>query len=436
MSSLQQGSLNFNKSLSFNFKGGNLSSDSGLLLVRSFVENLGLRPLLKKTFNKSIDRRHTYASIVEQLIYTTIAGYRSDDASDDLRYDPVFTGILDKDALASQPTISRCINSLDEQAIETFNRLLEILFEKANPQRSTKHLVLDLDSTLFQTFGKQEQSAYNFHYSACGYHPLMLFNGLNGDLMKMELRNGSIYTSNNIKEFLKPVLKWLDRTYPKAHILVRADSGFATPQLYDLCEEYGVDFIIRLKSNATLKKYSDETLHSFINTYGRDYSKHHVMYEEFHYQAKSWQMPQRVICRVERAAGELLPRATFITTTLKAEPNVVVKTYNKRGNMENFIKEAKIDFSMDSASHSSFMANACKSLIKALAYNIVNIMKRTVLPKDRKSSRMLSIRADLIKIACKAATSARRTVFKLCSSSPFQETFCLIMRNIENLRFA
>ena len=207
MSSLQQGTLNCNKSLSFNFKGGNLSSDSGLLLVRSFVEILGLRPLLQNFFKDSACRHHTYASIIEQLIYTTIADYQSDDASDYLRHGPVFTGILDKDALASQPTVSRCINSLDEKAIEDFNRLLEILFKKANPPCSTKYLVLDLDSTPFQTFGKQEQSAYNFHYSACGYHPLMLFNGLNGDFMKMELRNGSIYISSNIKEFLKPVLK-------------------------------------------------------------------------------------------------------------------------------------------------------------------------------------------------------------------------------------
>lgn len=434
MSSLQQSTLNFNKNLSFNFKGGNLTSDSGLLLVRSFVEKLGLRPLLQDFFKDSACRHHTYASIIEQLIYTIIAGYPSDDASDHLRHDPIFTSILDKNALASQPTVSRCINSLDDQAIEAFNRLFEILFEKANPPRSTKCLVLDLDSTLFQTFGKQEQSAYNFHYSACGYHPLMLFNGLNGDLMKMELRNGSIYTSNNIKEFLCPVLKWLDRAYPKAHILVRADSGFATPQLYDLCNEYGADFVIRLKSNATLKKHSDETLCSFMETYGHDYTKCHVKYEAFHYQAKSWQHPQRVICRVERSAGELLPRATFIITTLKAEPKMIVKTYNKRGNMENFIKEAKIDFSMDSASHSSFMANAVKSLIKALAYSIVNTMKRTVLPKDRKFSRMLSIRADLIKIACKAVTSARRTVFKLCSSSPFSDMFYQTMQNIENLR--
>lgn len=347
MSSLQQGKLNFNKSLSYNFEGGHLSSDSGLLIVRSFIEKMGLKPLLEDSFNDSADRYHSYGSIVEQLIYTIIAGYPTDDASDSLRYDPVFTSILDKNVLASQPTISRFINNMDNNAIEAFNKLLEILFEKGNPPNATNQIVLDLDSTLFKTFGKQDGSDYNYHYDAKGYHPLMLFNGLNGDLIKVELRGGSVYTSNNIKAFLEPVFRWLEETYPSTHILVRADSGFATPELYNLCQAYGADFVIRLKANATLKKYTEESISTFMNTYGADYGKHHVMYDEFPYQAKSWQAPLRVICRIERAAGELLPRATFIVTTLKAEPKLVVRAYNKRGNMENFIKEAKIDFSME-----------------------------------------------------------------------------------------
>ncbi len=160
------------------------------------------------------------------------------------------------------------------------------------------------------------------------------------------------------------------------------------------------------------------------------------MYDDFLYQAQSWSRPLRVVCRVERAALELHPRTTFIVTTLKATPKTIVKAYNKRGNMENFIKESKIDFFMESASHSSFVSNAVKTMIKALAYSLINIMKRKVLPKDRATSRMLSIRADLIKIACKTVTSARKTVFKLCSSSPFQEVFHQIMRNIDKLHFS
>nr|WP_094763077.1 transposase [Dethiosulfatibacter aminovorans] len=161
----------------------------------------------------------------------------------------------------------------------------------------------------------------------------MLFNGINGDIMKVELREGSVYTSNNIKEFLEPVLKWLEAKYPQTQLLVRADSGFATPDLYNLCEEYGVSFVIRLKSNSVLKKLSKDLADEFWKTLGNDYSKNHVMYDEFYYQANSWQKPLRVICRLERAAGELLPRITFIVTTIKVFSNAVVKAYNKRGTL-------------------------------------------------------------------------------------------------------
>ena len=43
--------------------------------------------------------------------------------------------------------------------------------------------------------------------------------------------------------------------------------------------------------------------------------------------------------------------------------------------MENFIKEAMMDFFMDTSSHSSLTANTVKKLIKAFVYNIINIMK-------------------------------------------------------------
>ncbi len=234
---------------------------------------------------------------------------------------------------------------------------------------------------------------------------------------------------------MEPVLKWLENAYPNTQIFVRADSVFSTLELYYLCDAYDASFLIRLKANATLKKYAEDALSTFTETYASDYTKHHVMYDEFPYQAGSWKAPLRVICRIERAAGELLPRATFVVTTLKAEAKVIVKTYNKRGNMENFIKEAKIDFSMETVSHCSFTANAVKCLTKALAYSIVNGMKCTATSKDRKSSRMLSIRTDLVKIACRVVVSARRTTFKLCSSSPFKDVFYQVMQSIEKLQF-
>ena len=230
------------------------------------------------------------------------------------------------------------------------------------------------------------------------------------------------------------MFKWLTEKYPSATIVLRGDSGFASSEIYDLCHKYNVEILIKLKSNAILKKLSDYVVSEFMNEFGLDYSKYHVMYDEFDYKADSWSNPLRVICKVERDSGQLLPRVNFIATTFNSEPKNIVRAYNKRGNMENFIKEAKLDFFMDTSSHSSFTANAAKMLIKALAYNIINIMKRAVFPVDMHKSRLSSIRTSIIKIACRCIKTGRKIHFKLCSSSPYQNQFNTIIKNIEYFR--
>ena len=75
---------------------------------------------------------------------------------------------------------------------------------------------------------------------------MVLYDGLTGDLMKFMLRKGSEYTSTGVVNFLEPVLISLQKAYPEAMILVRGDSGFAVPDLYDLCEKYGVHYLFKL----------------------------------------------------------------------------------------------------------------------------------------------------------------------------------------------
>ena len=110
MSSLLEKSLNFKRNVKINFDGGNLTSDSGLILYKEFDERIGFSRTIKDIFyvnDKINHRKHKNEDILLQKIYQLIAGYTTDDNSDELRYDPALTTILDKNALASQPTISR-----------------------------------------------------------------------------------------------------------------------------------------------------------------------------------------------------------------------------------------------------------------------------------------------------------------------------------------
>ena len=48
---------------------------------------------------------------------------------------------------------------------------------------------------LFGTYGKQEGEGFNFHYQAHGYHPLLCYDGLTGNLIKAELRDGTLHST-------------------------------------------------------------------------------------------------------------------------------------------------------------------------------------------------------------------------------------------------
>ena len=54
------------------------------------------------------------------MIYMIIAGYFKDDTSDEITNDPVFKAVLNKGTLASQPTISRFHNRMDEDSLNQF----------------------------------------------------------------------------------------------------------------------------------------------------------------------------------------------------------------------------------------------------------------------------------------------------------------------------
>ncbi|BAM46842.1 transposase [Amphibacillus xylanus] len=178
-----------------------------------------------------------------------LSGYHTDDHADELKYEPMFTTILDKRRLASQPTLSRLNQKFDQETMKQLQQVNQKLNRRIQTIQPSEHFVFDLDSAIFTTCGHQYGTDYNAHYQTNGYHPLVLFDGLTGDCIKAALRAGNVYTSRNVVSFVGPVIKEYKKINPSATIAVRGDSGFAVPALYELCEEHELKYAIRLKSN-------------------------------------------------------------------------------------------------------------------------------------------------------------------------------------------
>ena len=89
--------LESNRQIKINFYGGDLSSDAGLLLIKEFISKLGIDTLLEKAFKTN---------------------------------DPAFKSVLEKDALASQPTVSRFFNRMDKDTLNQFLAIARVLRRK------------------------------------------------------------------------------------------------------------------------------------------------------------------------------------------------------------------------------------------------------------------------------------------------------------------
>jgi hypothetical protein len=149
--------------------------------------------------------------------------------------------------LASQPTISRMEN---KATIRSCHHIAQVLFDLYLRQRekdgAPERVLLDFDSTDDPTHGEQEGSYYHGYYGQHIYHPLLVFDGESGHLIRALLRAGNTHASNSCVAILKRIVRALRQRWPKVEIEKRADAGFAVPALYDYCEREGITYTIAL----------------------------------------------------------------------------------------------------------------------------------------------------------------------------------------------
>ena len=437
MNSLNDTTLESNTYMKINFEGGDLSSDAGLLLVKEFAVKVGLVKLIYSLFqtkDNAAFRLHIDPENLLQMVYQTIAAYFEDDCADELTIDPVFTAILEKETLASQPTISRFFNRMDESTLEQFDQIEQKMRDIVYAIQSPQHMVFDLDSTLLQTYGAQEGEAFNYHYQAHGYHPLLCFDGMTGDLLKAELRDGTHYCSKDADQFMIPLLQEYRTKYPSLPLYLRGDSGFASPDLYSACEENDCKYAIRLKINQTLLTLAEDKADDLRRATKDNMVDYAVTYGEFEYQAGTWSHPRRVVFKIEKPVNQMVFLYTFVVTTMGSEPYQILQFYCGRGKMENFIKEGKEGFDFCGVSSKTKLVNANRLQLHMLAYNLFNWFRRLALAARMRKLRIDTIRLKLLKIAARVVHSARYTTFKLCSSCAYKSEFFETLQNIRQLQ--
>lgn len=203
--------------------------------------------------------------------------------------------------------------------------------------------------------------------------------------------------------------------------------------MYDYCEQESVYYIIRLKSNAILQRLAEEYHPSIMPM---DCTKSEYYFEETIYQAKKWSKPRKVVIQSVRPAGELFFSHSFFVTDLvdAFTPEAIVRAYQKRGTMKNYIKEAKNGFGLVKMNSHSFQVNEVKLMFSLLTYNLTNWMRTLAFPEGQKTMQIETIRTRIVKVASKLVKSGRSLYFKLSSSFVYQKFFWKVLTRIQQLK--
>lgn len=299
--------------------------------------------------------------------------------------------------------------------------------DKVQQHQPLRELILDLDSSVSETYGGQEGTAYNGHFKCLCYHPQFLFNQF-GDLEYAMLRRGNKASAKYWRRLLLPVIqRYRHLSIPK---FFRGDAAYSIPALYRLLEKEGYQYTIRIKSNAVLER---EIGHLLTRPVGRPSHKPKVFYHSFQYQAKSWRRTRRVVAKIEWHAGELFPRVGFIVTNLKKQSKNVVKFYNGRGTAEQWIKEGKNAVRWTKLSCRTFKDNQTRLQLFALAYNLGNFLRRLALPKPVQHWSLTTLREKLVKIGAKVTRHSKYVTFQLAEVAVPRRLFAAILDRIARL---
>jgi Transposase DDE domain group 1 len=418
------------------FDDGHISNDAGVLLLRQLDDRLGLTRELSRSlveWRNPLLVEHSLLELVRERVFGIAHGYEDCNDAAALRKEPLFKAACDRstvdDALASQPSLSRFENRAGKGGLAAAKEVLTDHFIRRYQRRCTRprRLTIDLDTTADETHGQQEFALFNGYYDAHCYQQLLIHDA-EGDLLYCALLPGKGDVRGPALAALRHLVERLRAAFPKLELRLRADNGFACPELYDYCEDNGIEYFVNVGTHRKMVDQTEGLQQRAVDLFNAGDQKAPVqVFGEFAYQANTWRQVRRIVAK---AAETLVgPDQRMLVTNSRLDPVEVYQFYAGRGQEENWIKDLKRGLKSDRLSCSAFAANELRLVLFSLAYQLLHELRRRVGQRLRKI-RLDTLRVRLLRVAARVKTTARRLWVRVSETYPWRDDWLRLARSV------
>jgi hypothetical protein len=441
------------------FSGGYLSSDGGVLLLRSVDRALGLTAKLAQAFTDGRDERycdHSVRELLAQRLYAMALGYEDLNDHTRLRQDPLLAVACEKAeplgsdrkqgrqrgaALAGAATLNRLerghhgdrYHKIQPDGQQVQDTLLELGVRCLDAHGG--EIVIDLDSMGHLVHGLQEGRYFMRYYDGYCLVPLYAFVG--PVPLWAQLRPGDCDAGlDGVVGALEAMVGAIRRRCKQAQIIVRADSDFAREETMAWCEVHGVQYCFGLGRNVRLDAELVDALAQARARRCLSGAPSARVFKDLVYQTRwSWSRARRVVGKAEVMAAGDNPR--FVVTNLPPESYPAQALYEEfycgRGEMENVLKQQVLDLPGDRMSAQELASNQLRLWLATLAYLLLQRLQSVYLRGTELARATVgTIRGRLLKVAASVQVSVRRVYVQLSSAFPLAGLFALCVQRLHS----
>lgn len=420
------------KAFKFNvcFREVTLTAHAGVVLLRDFVDRLGVPELIDAEVHvKERERGYPESENILNLCWNAILGGDCLSDLDVLRGDAGIGELIGVGSILAPTTAGEFLRQFTMGDLEDLRRVLRLTAERVRPQQTSDRVTVDLDPSLYEQCSTRKEGSRMNYQGQVGYYPIFAFWAEEREMLATHLLRGNARAAPKAVWFLQQVLTLVPDGKP---MYLRADSEFYTWAVIEFCELNRITYAITADQTKSLQRAIAAIPESQWRRYPGDAQVAELWW------APQRRAPRRYIVKRQQVTKKDGTRQwryhAVITNDHRRSPKKLMKWALGRCTVENLIKEHKNDFGFEKMPTRKFHANWAWLLISQLAWNLVAWFNRLCLPQACHTLTLGTLRHRLFNVAAKIVHQSRQLFLVLSDENWFQDWWAFALKHLAGLK--